>query len=84
MLIILSVLNLLSKFLIVIIFSGGGGGGVVIKSADFVKMFIFFDIIIKFLKKVNLTLIISDARTVNVENDLVCEFFINFKAKGVD
>ena len=63
---------------------GSGGGGVIIKSADFIKIFIFFDIIIQFLKKINLVFIISDARTVNVKDDLVCKLFINFKAEGVD
>ena len=70
--------------MVVIIFNGGGGGGVIIKSADFIKMLTLFDIIIKFLKEVNLTLIINDARTVNVEDDLVRELFINFKTKSVD
>ena len=86
MLIILNVLGLLSKLLVVIIFSGGGGGGggVIIKSADFIKMLTLFNIIIQFLKEINPTLIINDARAVNIKNDLVRELFINFKAEGVD
>ena len=86
MLIVLNVLGLLSKLLVIIVFSGGGGGGggVIIKSADFIKMLIFLDIIIKFLKEVNLTFIINDARTVNIKNDLIRKFFINFKAEGID
>ena len=81
--VILNVLGLLNGFLI--IFSGySGEGGVIIKFADFVKILTFFNIVIQFLKKVNLTLVINDARAVNVKNDLIREFLINFKAESVD
>ena len=75
---------MLSKFLIIIIFNGGGGGGIIIKFADFIKTLIFLDIIIKFLKEVNPTFIISNVRIINIKNDLIREFFINFKTKGVN
>ena len=47
-------------------------------------MLIFLDIIIIFFKKINPVFIISDARTVNVKNDLIRNFFINFKEENVD
>ena len=79
----LIILGLLNKFLITI-FNKDGGSGVIIKSADFVEIFTFFNIIIQFLEEVNLTLIVNDARAVNMENDLIREFLINLETESVD